>query len=345
MTAVSGPILDFPAGSAPRILIVRLSSIGDLVFSTSLLRALRAAWPQAHIGWLVRHDLAGWLRADPDVDVVHAWRPPGSRNPLAWWRSLRALRRELRGAGYELAIDAQGLLKSRVLNRLSGARLRVGFDSKEPGGFLLHRRLARDGDSALISSEYRELAQRLTGRAGPPPSLRLPSPQRELPRGVAVLCPFTTRPQKHWFDEYWPQLADRLERGLGLRSVILGGPGERAHAQRLLERCPASTRSLAGETSLLEAAQLIAAARLVVGVDTGLTHMGVALGVPTVPLFGSTVPYRCGGSGPMQVLHDARPCSPCKRSPSCAGAFTCMRELTPQRAYAAARQLLAAAAT
>ena len=79
---------------------------------------------------------------------------------------------------------------------------------------------------------------------------------------------------------------------------------------------------------------------MLIGVDTGLTHMGVALGIPTVPLFGSTVPYREGGSGPMRVLYDERHCSPCKRRPTCGGAYTCMRDLTPMRAFEAARELI-----
>lgn len=340
--APAAPLLPAASdGFAPRILIVRLSSIGDLVFTTSLLRALRAAYPKAQIGWLARRELVGWLQADPDIDQVHAWDPPKSRNPWIWWMRLRALRRELRGADYDIAIEAQGLLKSRVLCRLSAARRRFGFDSREPGGFLLHTRIPKAGQVRLISSEYRDLAERLTGRFAPPPSLRLPPPQREVPQGVAVLCPFTTRPQKHWFDDYWPQLAALLKNNLGLDSVILGGPGDREHAQRLLAQCPPGTRSLAGETSLIEAAQAIERARVLIGVDTGLTHMGVALGIPTVPLFGSTVPYREGGSGPMRVLYDERHCSPCKRRPSCGGAYTCMRDLTPMRAFEAARELIA----
>lgn len=328
-----------PEARPPRILIVRLSSIGDLVFTTSLLRALRAAWPEARIGWLVRREMAAWLRADPDVDEVQVWDPPRTRHPLAWWRALLGLRRELRRADYDLAIDAQGLLKSRVLCRLSAARWRVGFDSKEPGGFLLHARVPKGGHADWISSEYRDLAERLTG-ASAPPRLRLPAADKALPQGLAVLCPFTTRPQKHWFDDYWPQLAAMLKTQLGLGAVILGGPGDREHAARLAAACPAGTLNLAGETSLVEAAQTIARSAVLIGVDTGLTHMGIAQAVPTVALFGSTVPYRCGGAGPMTVLYDERDCSPCRRRPSCDGAFTCMRELTPGRAFEAARQLL-----
>lgn len=347
------PRLRLPDDRPPRILIVRLSSMGDLVFATPLLRALRARWPDARIGWLARPEFRDWLAADPDIDAVHVWRAPKTRNPLHWWRALRALRAELKAGDYDLVIEAQGLLKSRVLARLAGRRAQyLGFASKEPGACLLHQTLPKGGDDSLLASEYRYFAEALTGASAPPrlvvtadAAARAAHAREEdaLHAPYAVLCPYTTRPQKHWFDEHWIALAPRIEAELGLRCVVLGGPGERAQAEALLAQLPAGSINRVGRTTIAEACAWIGAAQLVVGVDTGLTHIGAALSVPTVALFGSTRPYLYGGAGPLTVLYDALPCAPCGRHPTCGGAYTCLRQLTPARVIDAARALLAPA--
>ena len=99
--------------------------------------------------------------------------------------------------------------------------------------------------------------------------------------------------------------------------------------------------NLVGETRVAETPAWVEGAGLVVGVDTGLTHMGVALARPTVALFGSTCPYTRGGRGPLTVMYDDLPCAPCQRRPTCGGRFTCMRDLGPERVLAAAMALLA----
>jgi heptosyltransferase I len=163
---------------------------------------------------------------------------------------------------------------------------------------------------------------------------------RGVEAGFIALCPFTTRPQKHWPDAYWPELARLLgEAGLG-RCVVLGGPGDRAQADALVAQMPSGSLSLAGATALPDLPAWLSQAALVIGVDTGLTHIGIAVGTPTIALFGSTCPYTRGADSPLAVLYDALPCAPCKRRPTCDGAYTCMRQLTPQRVAHAARGLL-----
>lgn len=339
---------DRPADPS-RILIVRLSALGDLVFCTSLLDGLLRRFPHAHIAWLAQAGFAGVLRDDPRPSEVIPVPRDALSSPMALWR----LRRTLRAQRYDWVIDAQGLAKSRLLAGLAGGRWRVGFRSREPLGFLLHAQVDKGGDIADIASEYRHLAQVLTGeRAGPP---RLPVTEAAAARvaaamddmglspGFVALCPFTTRPQKHWPDAHWPELAARLvAAGLG-PCVVLGGPADREHAQRLVGQMPDGSRNLAGQTALPDLAAWVAQARLLIGVDTGLTHVGIAVQRPTVALFGSTCPYTKGADSPLRVLYDGLPCAPCKRNPTCNGAFTCMRQLTPQRVADAARNLVGAA--
>jgi len=140
-----------------------------------------------------------------------------------------------------------------------------------------------------------------------------------------ALAPFTTRPQKHWLDDRWAECTRRLAAERGVRVVVLGGPGDRDHAAALVAQAGPVAVSLAGGTSLGEAAAVIRGARLLVGVDTGLTHLGLAMGTPTLALFGSTRPYLDPAAPNARVLYEPMDCSPCRagrpaaaRSPACA---------------------------
>ncbi len=339
-----------------KVLLIRLSAIGDLVFAAPVARALRRRHPAAHIAWLTEPAGQPLLAAHPDVDEVIVW-PRGEWARL-WrerrWRALaRAVagfRRELRGRGFDLAVDLQGLLKSGLWAWLSGAPERIGLGSREGSARFMTRVLPKGGDVRQIGSEYRYLAERLgwdtsdfaplapvdpasAARAG-----RLLAAHGLTPRRYAVFCPFTTRPQKHWFDAHWRALAAALaQRGLAV--AVLGGPGDRAAARALCEG--SGLIDLTGRTTLPEAAALIRDSALLVGVDTGLTHMGTAWRRPTVCLFGSTRPYLTTPSPRTHVIYHDLPCAPCRRHPTCGGRFDCLRGITPDEVLAAAIPLLA----
>ncbi|PPE73665.1 glycosyltransferase family 9 protein [Solimonas fluminis] len=333
-------------GPQPRILIVRLSALGDIVFATSLLDGLRSRYPQAHIAWLAQSGFAGVLEGDPRIDQLLRIPKESLKSPAA----LLALRRELTEQAYDWVLDCQGLLKSRMLARLAGGATRIGFTSKEPGKALMHHLLPKGGEPADISSEYRYMAEQLTGIPAGPPRLvvtaegsgRIAEAMAALglAPGFVALCPFTTRPQKHWREEYWPQLARQLaSQGLG-PFVIFGGPADRPAAERIHAQLPPGSLNLAGETRLPDLGGWLSPARLVIGVDTGLTHIGIAMRRPTLALFGSTCPYTRGADSPLAVMYDGLPCAPCRRHPTCGGDWTCMKQLTPARVAAQAVTLL-----
>ncbi|MDY0014556.1 MAG: glycosyltransferase family 9 protein, partial [Rhodocyclaceae bacterium] len=146
-----------------------------------------------------------------------------------------------------------------------------------------------------------------------------------------------------WFEDAWQALAPRVQTELGLAPVILGGPGDTAAAAPIASAAP-GILNLAGATTLAEAAALVKHAGLVVGVDTGLTHMGIAFARPTVALFGSTRPYLDAGRPNARVIWLGLECSPCRRRPTCDGAYTCLREITPERVLMEARAALEAGA-
>jgi heptosyltransferase-1 len=323
-----------------RILIIRLSAIGDIIMASGLIPALRKLWPEARIAWLAEESQTELLRHNPRLDRVIGL-------PRGRWRGLRkagryremgrevaAMIRMLRDERYDLVLDLQGLLKSGVWARATGAARRIGLGSREGSQWLMTEVIPREMEDPRIGKEYRDLAVRLGAR---PESfvmdIAVPEATRDSAAalrgrsGIAgdyvVLAPFTTRPQKHWFDERWAELARRLQPRF--TPVLLGGPGDMARAAAIETLSGGGVVNLAGQTTLTECAALIESARALVGVDTGLTHLGLAMATPTLALFGSTMPYLDTSRAHSRVLYVPRACSPCHRRPTCAGRFDCMR--------------------
>ncbi|MBN9697958.1 MAG: glycosyltransferase family 9 protein, partial [Zoogloea sp.] len=253
-----------------RILIVRSSAIGDVVFASALPAAIRRAHPDAHIAWLVEPGIHELLLPDPAIDEVITW---SKAEWVKLWKSgrklellgrVRQFRRELHARRFDVALDLQGLLKSGFLTWLSGAPRRVGLGSKEGSQWLMSEVIPRGGEKARIGSEYQYLAQQMGFDAGDfLPTLTL-APETEaaaarkleahgLQAGrFAVFAPFTTRPQKHWFEDAWQALVPRLIEATGLTPVILGGPADTEAAARIAAADPRIV-NLTGKTRLPEA--------------------------------------------------------------------------------------------
>ena len=244
---------------------------------------------------------------------------------------------------YDLVIDAQGLIKSAFLAWLTSSRQRIGFKSKEPTGMFLTERYEKS-ITPRISSEYLALAYTLGWDTSSfeivlglsaSDDARAMEVAREGP--YVVVAPFTTRPQKHWIHAHWRALIGRLN-AAGHQVACLGGPGDREEAVTLLDGLP--VMNWVGTYPLGVSAGLVKHASAVIGVDTGLTHMGIAAGIPTVALFGSTCPYRETARDNVIVIYHEMDCAPCKRTPTCAGRFDCMVGITADEAMSAFNELV-----
>ena len=334
--------------SPKRILLIRLSAFGDVVIATGLLQGLKRAHPTAEIDWLVQPEFAALLRTQPAIANVIVWERKhwGTLwRGLRWfrlWQAIRGFASTLRARDYDWVIDAQGLLKSRALARLAGGKWRIGYDSKEPGKHWLHQVVRRFTEAHAqrrhIGDEHAPMLQALTTLTDAVPHLALPAAKPDKP--YLVVAPYTTRPQKHWPEAHWITLLKQLAAD-GHRMLILGGPADAHAAAALITACDSpAIETLAGKTSLLAAAECIAAATAVIGVDTGLTHLGFALRRPTVAIFGSTRPYAEARESHSAVLFVDLPCAPCGRHPTCDGRWDCLVQLTPQRVAEALRGVL-----
>ena len=340
------------ASATPRILILRLSAIGDVAMASGIVPALRSRWPDAHLAWLIEPAAAPLLTHNPMLDELIVWPRAEwlalwkTRRLVTLFRRVMAFRRSLRAARFDVVLDLQGLLKSAVWGWLSGAPRRVCLRGREGAHLLATERLEPPPSTApkRMGSEYRYLARHLGAaeEAFQPDiavgdSARLAAHAALASSGIdvtakaryAVLCPFTTRPQKHWFEDRWTVLAHRL-RESGFTPVLLGGPADREAAARIATGVP-GIANLVGALKLDESVAAIADAALLIGVDTGLTHIGSALGLPTVALFGSTCPYLDPVAPRSVVLYEKLACSPCRRNPTCDGRFDCMRALEVER--------------
>lgn len=331
-----------------RILIVRTSAIGDVVFASPIAEALKRTHPGAHVAWLVEPGIDALIRHDPNIDERILWPKADwkklwrSGRRTAFLRQVLAFRKLLHSKQFDTVLDLQGLLKSGVLTWLTGAPRRIGLGSREGSQWLMTDVIPRGGDEARISSEYLHLAQHLglecgdfmprlhVGTETETQALSRLSQQGLAPGAYAVFAAFTTRPQKHWPEDAWERLAPLVHQQTGLVPVLLGGPADKEAASRIAASSP-SVVNLVGETGIAEAAALIRHAGAVIGVDTGLTHMGIAFSKPTVAIFGSTCPYSVTGRNNARVIWLGMGCSPCRRKPTCGGAWTCMRDITPER--------------
>lgn len=327
----------------PNILLIRLSAIGDIVMASGLPSSIKNAFPHAKVTWLVEKPYADLVRHHTCVDNVICW-PKNEWRALSKRRAYFSLlmsvlkfRKQLKQQKFTHAIEAQGLLKSAFLAFLSGAKQRIGFNSKERSQLFLNDAIDKP-ISDQISSEYRYLAAHFGA-----PQYRLHISMGEqvaqhtrskltnlgITSEYVALAPFTTRAQKHWPVAHWKQLITLIRSRTELPIVILGGPSDSPDAESLTVGST-NVYSSAGHFSLAESADAVRNCRAFVGVDTGLTHMATAYLRPTVALFGSTCPYTYTDNDNTHVLYKALSCSPCKRKPTCGGTFDCMTALLPQ---------------
>jgi heptosyltransferase-1 len=335
-----------------RILIVKLSSIGDVVQSLPVAAALRRRFPESYIAWAVGPAVAEVLTGNPalsDVLVVggSATTSPGSRSlpPLS---EPIALRRELHAIGFDLALDLQGLFKSAAVAYLSGARDRIGFRTLREGTFLLNnRRILPDRRDVHAVDSYLDFAEALGAPRQPVEfAISISGTDREVVDRLlgsqgdfAALIPGARWESKLWPTDRFAAAAQALTQEFSLVPVIVGAPGDAGLAREIAAASRTPVIDLTGKTTLKQLAEVFLRCRVTIGNDTGPLYISAAMGTPTVAIFGPTDSRRLGpyGDGHAKVIADIE-CAPCRnrRCPQ----RRCMEMIEPARVVAAARELL-----
>ena len=290
-----------------RVLIVKTSSMGDVVHALPALSDMRRACPGVVVDWLVEAPFAAIPRLHPGVSRVLplAWRK--WRRHLferATWTAVGALRQDLQREPYHLVLDLQGLLKSALWGLQARGPL-AGYDrrsAREPLAAAFYARTATVSRELHAVERCRRLAaahlRYPMPSAAPDFGLHAPPPVWPAPARYAVLIPNASRPEKHWPEARWVAVGERL-RDFGLTPVVLWGNGRE---QMLAEQIAAGCQGVVPPFLKVDAmAAVLAGAHQVVGLDTGFTHLAAAFGRPTVGIYCDHDPGLAGVTGPGSV--------------------------------------------
>jgi heptosyltransferase-1 len=348
--------------AAERILIVRLSAMGDVIHTLPAVRAIREVFAEATIGWLVEERWAELLCAPgtprrgprsagrPLADWVHTVNLAGWRKSLFTMPTVERIARvwnDVRSVHYQVALDLQGAIRSAVLARWSGAAVIFGASQprETPASMLYTQPVITRGRHVI--EQYLSIAEALAGRSLTVPRVEFPRDcmaeqtiiERLSAAGIqdfAIINPGAGWGAKRWPAERYGQVAQALADS-GVRSVVNYGPGEDRLAQEAEGASQGAAKAI--QCSITELIALTRAAKLFVGGDTGPLHLAAALQVPVVAIFGPTDPARNGPYGTRSIVlrNPASATSHTRRPQPDEG----MLEISVDDVVRAARQLLA----
>jgi lipopolysaccharide heptosyltransferase I len=324
-----------------KILIVKPSSLGDIVHSLPFLNVMRTCFPDAQIHWVVAKGFEGLLEGHPMIDrllVINkdAWKKIScARDTINEIRELfRALKRER----YDLVIDLQGLLRSGIISKATGAPLRIGFHEAREGSRVFYTHKVVGGKDIHAVERYLRIAEFLGDKVSDisfplPPAeslspLNIQHPTFKIDEPYVVLVPGARWKTKRWP----PEKFGRLSSMLPVQSVIAGGKSDTDIAEEIVSLSGGKAMSLAGKTDLKDLGEIMRNARFVVSNDSGPMHIAAALGIPVFAVFGPTDPKRTGpyGKGHSIIKADVS-CAPCfKRT---CDDMKCMKNVSAEKVF------------
>ncbi len=359
-----------------RILIVRLSAIGDVVRTLPALSSLRKEYPDAHIAWAVEDKARGALDAHPHIDEVVVFERKkivsALKNPLRFFEGFSMIAhflRKIRAGNYDIAFDFHGIFKSGLFTAWSRASRRIGFEKefvKEFNNLFTNEKL-KPGDSGLprvernlemvrpfvspenitdkpalgLSDAHRKKARAFVAEAFGDSHLdgaRLDATRRDTVCPLVAIHPGTSRSLKKWPPRYFAELCDMLAVSLEADVMITWGPGELEEAQQIRSLSKSDPKIGAQTHGVLDLAALLEICDLMITVDSGPMHIGSAVGVPVVAIFGPTdIRVNAPHWSPTRVVTSDIECKPCDED--CDHA-KCMEAVTPQAVFDSARDLL-----
>jgi lipopolysaccharide heptosyltransferase I len=338
-------------------LIIKLGSIGDIVHTLPAVAALKKAFPQIQMDWLVERKCSVVLQKNPFIHEVievdtHRWRKSLLSGEVL--RQMKTTLSKLRAKHYDVALDFQGLWKSAAFGYLSGAKRRIGFSKeglKEPGcRIFYHEKVSLGTASRHVVEIYGELVRSLgavtngfqfdlhvSGEDEAYVSSQLASRSIE---NFIILNPGGGWVTKNWDPENYSRLHLRIRMATGMPCVLTWGPGEELLVQQVVHYCK-SDPPVTFPTTIPQFLSLARRAKLFIGGDTGPLHLAAACNTPVVGIFGPTSSMR---NGPFQqedrVIAHAVPCGPCYKRTCEIYNRQCMRLITVDEVYQQVMQRL-----
>lgn len=332
-----------------RILLIKPSSLGDIVHAMPTLAALRERFPQAEVTWLVKRQWAPLVEVIDGVDQICAVE----QGLMGWLGRVP----DLRAAGFDLVVDLQGLFRSGVMAWLTGCGRRVGFaNGREGSPWFYTQRVAVPVAPMHAVDRYLLVAEALGAARPKVPRFDFLDRPEDGQAAEAILSAaglarsspwIAMNVSARWETKRWPpqqfaEAADRLADAPGIPIVFMGGPGERPETHAVMARMRTKAIDLTGQTPVGLLPGLLRRAALLLTNDSGPMHIAAAVGTPVVALFGPTDPVKTGPYGLGHVvLSHAVECRPCFRR-ECSRAVTleCLTGVTPEQVVRAVQQQL-----
>lgn len=325
-----------------KILILKPSSLGDVIQALPVLRLLKRHLPASQIDWWIDSRLASLLEGDPDLNQIIRFERQRWGSPAHWPEMFRSIA-GLRAREYDWVIDLQCLLRSGLFAWLAQGKLLVGLDEPREGARGFYDIIVRRTSFHTHAVDWYLAVL---------PHLNVPVHHNFvwLPERVQITADINAKwdsapgrwialqPGARWLNKRWPvehfaELTRRLAADYAdVRFAVFGGKEERSLAEAVCRAAPDRSLNLAGQTSLPEMVGWLRRCELLVTNDTGPMHVAAALGKPVIGLFGPTEPRRTGPYGQLeQVLQHRLPCIPCLKS-RCAWhqPIECLRAITPE---------------
>jgi heptosyltransferase-1 len=326
-----------------RILIIKPSSLGDIVHSLPFLKSLRDTFPEISIEWVISKSLSEILEGNPLVDRLIMFDKDSWKQPRRLTKTVREMKnfiKEIRSERYDMIVDLQGLLRSGLMTFLAQSPLKLGFkDAREGSRLFYHRAVSTNGVLHAVD-RYLEMGKSIGVKTD---DIKFPihidTAEEERINGlIGDLSEYIVIvPSARWDTKKWPaKNFGMLISKLSTPCVITGSKSEQKTIEQVMHFSTGKGINLCGKTSLKQLISLIAGAKMVISNDSGPMHIGAALGVPVLALFGPTDPLKTGPYGwtenkseqkqkKLKVLRASVPCAPCFRK-KCKD-LICMEEI------------------
>jgi heptosyltransferase I len=324
-----------------RILIIKPSSFGDIIQADPTLNALRKHFPGAEISWVVFDAWKEALSLFRGLDEVIVWQKNGGV------KEFFRLVKELRSKKFDLVIDLQGLFRTAALTFLSGAVKKISVPGTREFGGLLVRVVFPKSRSLNAAIRSLETVRYLTGEKDEPVfDLKVPEIDKQKfeavtagshgrGRGLIGIVPFARGVAKQWPAGYYKKLIGLLRASKTKPAILILGsePSFDIPAQE-------GVYDFCGKTSIPELAYLLKECDVVVGGDTGPTHLAYSLGVPVIMMFGGSDVAETSPVGRnITILRKNYPCSPCRTRPICSD-YPCLSEIKPEEVFDRIKKIL-----
>lgn len=340
------------------MLIVKPSSLGDVVHTLPLVHAIKRKYPRSYIGWIVQRGFKGVIEYDPAVDEIIPVNIPSTSDPLAkrgaFFRAaeatfvtLRELRRRFEEHPYDLVLDLHASFRSGLLGRTNPGGFKVGFsEAKELNTYFQHvtisagHPLSHAVDKNLAFAQYLDCPVapedfRVVSGAEPRAGARAFLDEAGIGAGDRFVYanPVARWATKLWTVDAWAEVADLFIRKSGVGVVFAGSPDDVPYIRSISQRMKASPVIAAGALGLAEAVALLEEAPVYVGVDSGPMHIAAFTGTKVVALFGPTDPAKVGpyGRGHRVIRREELDCLGCRKR-SCPNRI-CLEGLAPRTVY------------